>query len=208
MISVLAVGLMYLVMNVAILGVMPWPDVIASDHIASDLMLLIHGPRAAGLITLMIVWTAIASVFAAMLGYSRIPYASARAGHFFKAFATLHPTGEFPHRSLVLIGGLGALACLVDLKTVIDALVASRIPIQFVGQIVTVFYLRSRWKNRPTTFLMPFFPLPALIALAGWLFVFGTSERMVIVYSLGSLAAGVIAFLIWEAAARKPSART
>ena len=72
----------------------------------------------------------------------------------------------------------------------------------------TVFYLRSKWKERPTTFLMPLFPFPALIALAGWLFVFGTSERIVIVYSLGSLAAGVVAFLIWEAAARKPSART
>jgi amino acid transporter len=207
LISVLAVGLMYLAMNVAILGVVPWPDVVASNHIASDLMLLLYGPWAAGLVTWMIVWTAIASVFAAMLGYSRIPYASARAGDFFKAFATLHPVGAFPHRSLLLIGGLGAIACLAELKTVIDALVASRIPIQFIGQIVTVFYLRSRWKERPTTFLMPYFPLPALVALAGWLFIFGTSERLVIVYSLGSLAAGVLAFLLWEAATRRASPR-
>src|SRR5262249_23135075 len=142
-------------------------------------------------------------VFAALLGYSRIPYASARAGHFFKAFATLHPVGEFPHRSLLLIGGLGAIACLAELKTVIDALVASRIPIQFIGQIVTVFYLRSQWKERPTSFLMPFFPLPALVALAGWLFVFATSERLVIVYSVGTLVAGVVTFCLWDLAARK-----
>jgi amino acid transporter len=205
LISVLAVGLIYLSMNIAILGVVPWPAVVASNHIASDLMLLLYGRGAAGLVTLMIVWTALASVFAAMLGYSRIPYASAKAGHFFKAFASLHPIGEFPHRSLLLIGGLGAIACLAELKTVIDALVASRIPIQFVGQIVTVFYLRSQWKARPTTFLMPFFPVPAFVALAGWLFVFGTSERLVIIYSLGSLAAGVIAFLSWEAATRRKS---
>ncbi len=112
LISVLAVGLMYLAMNVTILGVIPWPAVVASDHIASDLMLSVYGQRAAALVTMMIVWTALASVFAAMLGYSRIPYASARAGHFFKAFAILHPKGEFPHRSLLLIGGLGAVACL------------------------------------------------------------------------------------------------
>jgi amino acid transporter len=203
LISVLAVGLMYLAMNIAILGVVPWPAVVASDHIASDLMLRLYGPWVGGLVTMMIVWTALASVFAAILGYSRIPYASARAGHFFKVFATLHPVGAFPHRSLLLIGGLGAIACLAELKTVIDALVASRIPIQFVGQILTVFYLRSRWNERPTTFLMPFFPMPALVALAGWLFVFGTSERLVIVYSLGSLAAGVAAFFIWDLAARK-----
>jgi amino acid transporter len=203
LISVFAVGLMYLAMNVAILGVVPWPAVVASDHIASDLMLMLYGSWAAGLVTMMIVWTALASVFAAMLGYSRIPYASARAGHFFKAFATLHPTGAFPHRSLLLIAGLGAVACLAELKTVIDAMVASRIPIQFVGQIATVFYLRSRSKGRPTTFRMPFFPLPAVVALVGWLFIFGTSERLVIVYSVVTLLAGLVAFFIWDLAVGK-----
>ncbi len=203
LISVLAVGSMFLIMSVAILGVVPWRDVIVSKHIASDLMLTVHGPWAAGLATMLIVWTAIASLFAAMMGYSRIPYASAKAGHFFKAFATLHPTGHFPHRSLLLIGGIAALACLAELKTVIDALVASRIPIQFVGQIATVFYLRSRIKGPSTTFRMPLFPLPAIIALAGWVFIFVTSGREVILYSILSLVAGVIAFYFWDVAARK-----
>ena len=84
-----------------------------------------------------------ASTFAALLGYSRIPYASARAGHFFRVFAATHPTGEFPHRSLLLVGGMAMLACLADLDTVIEALLTARIPIQFVGQIATVFYWRS-----------------------------------------------------------------
>jgi hypothetical protein len=50
---------------------------------------------------------------------------------------------------------------------------------------------------------MPFFPLPALVALTGWIFVFGTSERLVILYSVGSLAAGIVAFFLWDLAARK-----
>jgi amino acid transporter len=203
MISVLVVGFMYLAINVAILGVVPWREVVDSNHIASDLMLKVYGSWAAGLATLLIVWTAFASVFAAMLGYSRIPFAAARTGDFFKAFAKLHPAGGFPHRSLLLIGGLAALACLAELGTVIDALVAARIPIQFIGQIITVFYLRSKWTERPTTFLMPLFPLPAVIALAGWLFVFWTSKPLVILYSLGSLGAGVVAFFIWDQAARR-----
>ncbi len=206
-ISVLVVGLMYLAMSVAILGVVPWREVVHSNYIASDLMLKVHGSRAAGLVTILIVWTAFASVYAAMLGYSRIPYASARAGDFFKAFATLHPAGQFPHRSLLLIGGLAAVACLAELGTVIEALVAARIPIQFVGQIATVFYLRSKWKGRPATFLMPLFPLPALFALAGWLFVFWTSKPVVILYSLGSLAAGVAAFFIWDLVRRRVDKR-
>jgi hypothetical protein len=71
-----------------------------------------------------------------------------------------------------------------------------------------VFYLRSKWKERPATFLMPLFPLPALVALAGWLFVFGTSKPLVILYSLGSLVAGVVAFLIWDSAARRLNSRS
>ncbi len=85
----------------------PWREVVKSKHVASDLMLRTEGPRAAGVVTMMIIWTALASVFAALLGYSRIPYAAARAGHFFKFFAATHPTGQFPHRSLLLIGRTG-----------------------------------------------------------------------------------------------------
>jgi amino acid transporter len=198
MISVVTVGLIYLIMNIGILGVLPWREVVASKHVASDLMLRTHGPWAAGLATVMIVWTALASVYAALLGYSRIPYASARAGHFFKVFAATHPTEHFPHRSLLLIAGLAMLGCLADLGTVIAALLTSRILIQFVGQIATVFYLRATAQRPDRTYRMPLFPLPALFALAGWLFVFVTSEPAVLIYGVGSLLAGVVAFLVWD----------
>jgi len=161
-------------------------------------MLRVHGRFAAGLVTVMIIWTALASVFAALLGYSRIPYASARAGHFFKVFARTHPTGHFPHRSLLLLSGLAALACLADLGTVIAALLASRILIQFVGQIATVMYLRAKSKRPCLTYRMPLYPLPALFALAGWLFTFSTSERLAFRYGVASLAAGVAAFFVWD----------
>ncbi len=198
MISVIVVGLIYLTMNIGILGVLPWREVITSTHVASDLMLRVHGPRAAGLVTLMIIWTALASVFAAVLSYSRIPYASARAGDFFKLFARTHSTGHFPHLSVLLIGGLAGVACLADLGTVIAALLASRILIQFVGQIATVIYLRAKADRPVLTYRMPLYPLPALFALAGWLFTFSTSERLVFYYGVGSLAAGIVAFFVWD----------
>jgi amino acid transporter len=198
LISVAFIGFVYLTMNIGILGVLPWREVVSSKHIASDLMLRAHGPWAAGLATIMIIWTALASTYAALLGYSRIPYASARAGHFFKTFASLHPTGHFPHRSLLLISGLAMAACLADLGTVIAALLTSRILIQFVGQIVTVFYLRTRKSGPALRFRMPLFPLPALVALVGWLFVFSTSEPAVLIYGIASLLAGVAAFLVWD----------
>jgi amino acid transporter len=199
LISVAAIALMYLTMNVSILGVLPWRAVIASKHVASDLMLRLHGSAAARLITVMIIWTALASAFAALLSYSRVPYAAARSGHFFLALARTHPIGDFPHRSLLVISGLATLACLADLQAVINALLTSRILIQFVGQIATVCYLRTRpdlLARMP--FRMALFPLPALIALAGWLYVFGTSDAPALQYGMGSLLLGLAVFVVWD----------
>ncbi len=130
---------------------------------------------------------------------SRVPYASARSGHFFRALAKTHPTGDFPHRSLLLVASLAILACLADLVTVIEALLTSRILIQFVGQVATVFYLRTRPElMAKMPFRMWLFPLPALVALAGWLFVFGTSRFQIIAYGVGSLTLGVAVFAGWD----------
>jgi amino acid transporter len=203
LISTVAVSLVYLVMNVGILGVLPWREVIESKHVATDLMLRVHGTSAARVATMLIIWTALASTFAALLGYSRIPYASARAGHFFRFFAGTHPRGEFPHRSLLLVSGMATLACLADLPTVIAALLTSRILVQFVGQIVTVDYLRARPGGWRPLFRMPLYPLPAVVALAGWFFVFETSDWLVKIYGVGSLGAGVVVFWLWDTSVRR-----
>lgn len=198
LISTVTICLVYLVMNVGIVGVVPWPEVIRSNRVATDLILRTQGESAAGIATALIVWTAVASTFAAVLGYSRIPYASARAGHFFRYFAATHPVGDFPHRSLLLVSGMAMVACLADLETVIAALLTARIPIQFVGQIATVFYWRSRPGKRPPVFRMPFYPLPAVIALLGWLYVFAASRMHVVIYGLASIVLGAVAFLVWD----------
>jgi amino acid transporter len=204
LVSVLVVAALYVTINLSVLGALPWREVRASHHVASDLMLQIHGPTAARLVTLLIVWTAAAGTFAGLLGYSRVPYAAAASGHFFRGLARTHPTGDFPHRSLLLISALAALACLAHLETVIAALLTSRILIQFVGQIATVFVLhRSPGQLARMPFRMAFFPLPALIALAGWLYVFGTSEGHIIVYGLGSLLLGALVFAVWDTMAAR-----
>ena len=201
LISTVAVATIYLVMNLGIVGVLPWRKVVESNRVASDLIVQTQGQGAATLVTAMIVWTALASTFAAVLGYSRIPYASAKAGHFFRVFAATHPTGDFPHRSLLLVGGMAMVSGLADLETVIAALLVARIPIQFVGQIVTVGYWRSRPGARPPAFRMPWYPIPAVVALAGWCFIllaFAVDKPMVAVYGLASIAGGLVAFAGWE----------
>jgi amino acid transporter len=199
LISTIAISVIYLVMNLGIVGALPWREVVASKRVVSDLIVRTQGPHAAGLVTALIIWTAVASTFAAILGYSRIPYASAREGHFFRYFAATHPVGDFPHRSLWLVAGMAMAACLADLQTVILALLTARIPIQFLGQIATVFYCRIHRPDVRLPFRMRLYPLPAMVALVGWLYVFAASTPRVVAYGLGSILLGVAAFLVREA---------
>jgi amino acid transporter len=196
--SVIFVALIYSVMNLSIIGVVPWREAMHSPFIAAEFMERIYGGWAGSLVTLMILWTSVASVFALMLGYSRIPYAAALDGYFFSAFGKLHPTGHFPHVSLLVIGVLSMIASLLTLGWVIDALLIGRILIQFVGQIFAVHMLRKYRPDVERPFRMWLYPIPSLIALLGWGFLFVTAERQFIVFGLGTLLAGAGAFWVWR----------
>jgi len=203
LISTAAVAVIYLGINLSIIGVVPWRDFVpAATHpdsafIVSIFMQMIHGRTVATIFTLLVLWTAFGSVFALLLGYSRIPYAAAESGYFFRVFGKLHPKGGFPYVSLLVLGVISILAGFVSLGTVIDALIVTRILVQFMGQVVAVALLRRRTDvARP--YSMWLYPLPALLALLGWIFVFATTEWHVILFGVGVLVLGVLAFLFWS----------
>ncbi len=198
LLSVVIVAAIYLTMNVAIIGVVPWQEALASKNIAAEFMERLFGRPTAVAFTLLILWTVVACMFAITLGYSRIPFAAARQGDFFRVFARLHPTGRFPLVSLAALGGLTAAFCFLQLEVVINAAVAVRILVQFVGQIVGLHVLRRTRPELPLPFRMWLYPLPSLLALGGWLFVFGMVDRPVWLASLGVIASGCVAFVIWQ----------
>ena len=198
MASVIVVALIYLVMNVSIIAVIPWQEAMKSENIAALFMERLFGRSIATAFTGLILWTVAACMFAITLGYSRIPYAAARRGDFFRPFATLHATGRFPIVSLLVMGCLTAACCYLDLATVIQAAVCVRIAVQFIGQIVGLHLLRTRRPDIELPFRMKLYPLPSLVALGGWLFVLATADRMALVASVGVLASGVVAYGVWS----------
>jgi amino acid transporter len=206
--SIIGVALIYITMNLSVIGVVPWREFVpAADHpesnfIVSIFMEKIFGRTVASVFTAAILWTAFGSVFALLLGYSRIPYAAANDGYFFKVFGRLHPK-KFPHVSLLVVGAVSIACSFVSLGTVIDALITTRILVQFIGQIGAVALLRRRNPDAPRPFRMWLYPLPSLLALAGWIFVFATSEPKVILFGLGTLALGVVFFGVWSWRARR-----
>ena len=164
----------------------------------SILMERVYGPGVATIFTGMILWTAFGSVFALLLGYSRVPYAAAKDGYFFKVFARLHPSQGFPSVSLVVLGVLSIFAGFVSLGMVIDALITTRILVQFIGQIGAVTVLRRRAPDMPRPYRMWLYPLPSLVALLGWVFVFATTPPAVIAFGLGALGLGIVCFAAWS----------
>jgi amino acid transporter len=204
LISVLAVAVIYVGINLSIIGFVPWREFVPaashpqSDFIVSVFMERAYGPRVATLFTALVLWTAFGSVFALLLGYSRIPYAAAVDGTFFRVFARLHEAKRFPHVSLLLIGLIAVAASVLSLGMVIDALITTRILVQFIGQVVALTLLRRNAPDMPRPFRMWLYPLPNLVALFGWIFLFATSGWDVIAFGLGTLVLGIAVFAAWS----------
>ncbi|HEY4741862.1 MAG TPA: APC family permease, partial [Candidatus Acidoferrales bacterium] len=193
-IAVCAVG--YILIHLALIGVVPWREAMNSTFLVSDFMERLHGRAAAIIITIMILWTAFGSVFALLLGYSRIPYAAANDGYFFRVFGKLHPTKKYPHVSLLVLGAVSIGAAFFKLDQVISALITTRILVQFLGQVFAIPLLRKKFPDSSRPFKMWLYPVPAVIAFFGWAFVFTTSGWGYVGVGVLTLAVGVVVFLI------------
>jgi amino acid transporter len=203
-ISVVCVALIYFAINLSIIGVVPWREFVPadahpqSDFVVSIFMERIYGAKAATIFTAMVLWTAFGSVFALLLGYSRIPYAAAQDGYFFKIFGKLHPTKHFPYVSLIVLGLISIICSLFSLGIVIDALITTRILIQFIGQVFAVMLLRNRAPAMQRPYRIWLYPLPSIMALIGWVFIFATTDWPIVLLGLGTLALGAIFFFVWS----------
>ena len=216
--SILAVAAIYLVMNIAVLGVIPWREMSAAgeqNYIVSIFMQRIYGAWAGRAITALIMWTAFASVFSTLLGYSRVPYAAALNGNYFAAFARVDAKRRTPTVSLFALGGVAMLFCFLRLADVIAALVVIRLMLQFIVQAVGLMVLRTRRPDMPRPFRMWLYPLPALLAIAGFAFILLARKNFLreIRYAVMILVVGLVIYLLraqrrreWPFATARPTA--
>jgi amino acid transporter len=198
LLSILAVAAMYLTMTITIIGVIPWREAMHSQAIVADFIQRLYGDKAAAVMTVLILWTTFASIFAVMLGYSRVPYAAAADGRFFKPFARLHPGKHFPTFSLLLIGVTSALACWLNLGTLITALIIIQIIARDIAQVFAVTLIRRTRPDIKLPFRMWLYPVPSIIALAGWVYILATNGLNFILLGVGLMALGIAAYL-WQA---------
>jgi len=198
-ISIAGIAILYLLMNISVMGVIRWQSVLEGDkYLVSAFMESIYGYKAGVIVTVLILCIAFSSLFAVVLGYSRVPYAAAVDGNFFKIFSKLHPTKNFPYVSLIFLCALGFIFSLfMKLSQVISSILAMRILIQFIAQGVGVILLRNKFGNKNLPFKMFLFPIPVIVSIGIWLFLF-ISTGLFALYGILIAIAGIVAFFIFS----------
>ena len=202
-ISIAGITTLYLCMNMSVGSVIHWQEIVAwqkagvNNFVVSTFIERLYGNKAAIVITVMILWVALASLFAVLLGYSRVPYAAASEGAFFKIFARLHPVKNFPYISLLILSALAFIfSMLFRMGDVISGILAMRIIVQFIGQGVGVILLRKRNGKENLPYKMPLYPLPVFAAIAMWLFVFYATGTSVMLSFMIVLSSGLIVYFV------------
>jgi len=209
--SVLGIMAIYLLLQIGTLGVIDWhrmtdPGDIAATSVASAVLEETWGKGAAQIVTVLILITAFASVFTGLLGGSRVPYDAARDRVFFRPYGKLHPKHRFPMLGLATMGVVAAVGFLIgrhtDLATLIQLLTTVMVIVQALAQVVAVTVLRKRQPGLRRPYRMWLYPLPSVIALVGWLVIYGYADknspgRHPIEFSLAWLALGCVAFVVW-----------
>jgi basic amino acid/polyamine antiporter, APA family len=194
--SIATVATLYVLMTSAFLSVIPWARLLQSKFIASEYIQMLQGAAAGKVMTALLLWIAFSSVFSLLLGYSRIPYAAALDGNFFRIFARLHPEGRFPYVSLMVLGLIGSLFSLGKLSEVIGSLIATRVLIQYLPQTVGFFLLRRRQPGLARPFRMWLYPVPGVISIAGWLYVLITAAPRSLLFAGAIFLVGSAAYFL------------
>jgi amino acid transporter len=200
--SIAIVAALYMAMTIVVLGLIPWREAAQLRTIASEFIVRTFSDPATGRVaglamTGLILFVAAASLYATILGYSRIPFAAARDGDFFAVFARLHPTKHFPHVSLAVITAISLPFCFFTLGQLVSWLIQVQILVRFIWQCAAVVLLRRYRPDIPQPFTMWLYPLPALVSLGLWLYIFFTGPADGVVFSLWFLAVAVCAYLIF-----------
>ena len=202
LLAICVVACLYIAMNLAVLSAIPWAEAAKSPFIASDLVARFEGPIAGIAMTWLILITTIAGLFGGMLWLSRVPHAASLDGRFFSAFAKVHPTGQFPNFSVFFVGVASATCCFLALDQVIKAFTVIGVLLGSLPMVAAPSLVRLGRAQTHLPFRMWLYPLPSLIAGAGWIYIVATSGTPYILGALAALALGIAAYL-WRARRQK-----
>jgi amino acid transporter len=198
--SIIGIMGLYFLLQIGVLGSIPLDRLKDAKSVASSVLEQVWGTGTAKAITVLIVIAAIGSVFAGLLGGSRVPFEAARDKVFLPAFGKLHPKLHLPTAGVLTMGAITMLGSLFTLTTVINAAVATLVIIQSLAQVAAIVVLRFRQPNLRRPYRQWLFPVPTLVAFVGWVYIYFNAGWLPVGLSLGWIVIGAIAYLVYAKA--------
>ncbi|MFJ4101057.1 APC family permease [Amycolatopsis japonica] len=200
--SILGIMSLYFLLQLGVLGSVPLEELKNATSVASTVLEQAWGTGAAKVITVFIVIAAIGSVFAGLLGGSRVPFEAARDKVFLPVFAKLHPKLNLPTAGVLTMGAIAAIGSLFTLTAVINAAVTVLVLVQSLAQVAAIVVLRRRRPELERPYRQWLYPIPTIIALLGWVYIYFSATWLSIGLSVGWIVLGVAAFLAYAKAER------
>jgi amino acid transporter len=114
----------------------------------------------------------------------------------------LHPKLNLPTAGVITMGAITIIGSLFTLTTVINAAVATLVIIQSLAQVAAIVVLRRRQPDLPRPYKQWLYPLPTIVALVGWVYIYVSASWLSIGLSLGWIAIGAVAYLAYAKAER------
>jgi amino acid transporter len=198
--SILGIMSLYFLLQIGVLGSVPLDELKTATSVASTVLEQAWGSGTARAITVLIVVAAIGSVFAGLLGGSRVPYEAARDKVFLPVFGELHPKLKLPTAGVLTMGVITMIGSLFTLTTIINAAVATLVIIQSLAQVAAIVVLRRRQPNLVRPYRQWLYPVPTIIALIGWVYIYISASWLSIGLSVCWIAIGAVAYLIYARA--------
>jgi APA family basic amino acid/polyamine antiporter len=146
---------------------LPFGEVAASQHIASDVVRSFAGRGAAVWITLAMIISALGTLNSSVLSGARVDYAMARDGIFFRFAAAIHPKFRTPGNALIFQGCLASLMALTGTFEDLTSLFIFAGWIFYGLAVVAMFRLRHTEPNMPRPYRTWGYPIVPAIFVIG-----------------------------------------
>ena len=125
-----------------------------------------------------------------------MPYQAAHEKVFLSVFGRLHRQG-FPHVALLAMGVVTAIGTFFDLQEVINMLLAASVIVQSIAQIAALVVLRKRQPGLERPYRQWLYPVPCVVALVGWVYVYVSASTLSLILSGAWILAGLVVFVVW-----------
>jgi basic amino acid/polyamine antiporter, APA family len=204
--GVIAVGAIYLAMNMTYVYAMPLSEVSKYETIAHASAAVLFSPGAAVWLSAMIAISCFSAAATCTLSGARVYLAMAQDGVFFQRMAVIHPKWRTPAFSLI---GQGIWAALLTMSGRYDQLytyVIFGMVLSYTLTVIGLFILRWKKPDLPRPYRCTGYPwLPGIYVLVGAAWTLNTvvTRPMQAFWGATIVAAGVPGYLFWKRKAVK-----